>query len=266
MPAWLVPAIIGAAQLVGGLIGQRKQRKENRELAQFQADANERYLQQQQEYNSPKNQMLRYQEAGLNPHLIYGQGNPGSQSAPLQYPDIKSTDFQSLASSLGPLVNQSMLTQSQVQANDARIRKTGQDISLSKLQQAVLAKNPLLDEEGFAAIINSLRATAESKAAQAGVDITQSEWYQGIKTFYDKDTGKAVREGPAGVLMLERQLDLLDQRFNLGNLDSKIKAQVINSKEFQNAILEVQKNFMTAGDITPQHVLQFLQLLLMKML
>lgn len=30
------------------------------------------------EYNSPANQMLRYQQAGLNPNLIYGQGNSGN--------------------------------------------------------------------------------------------------------------------------------------------------------------------------------------------
>ena len=37
------------------------------------------------EYNSPKNQMKRFQEAGLNPHLIYGQGTAGNaSSAPSQ--------------------------------------------------------------------------------------------------------------------------------------------------------------------------------------
>lgn len=30
------------------------------------------------DYNSPKNQMARYREAGLNPNLMYGQGNPGN--------------------------------------------------------------------------------------------------------------------------------------------------------------------------------------------
>lgn len=29
-------------------------------------------------YNSPQQQMVRYQQAGLNPHLIYGQGTPGN--------------------------------------------------------------------------------------------------------------------------------------------------------------------------------------------
>lgn len=34
----------------------------------------------QNEYNSPQSQMARYKEAGLNPHLIYGQGNNGNAS------------------------------------------------------------------------------------------------------------------------------------------------------------------------------------------
>lgn len=41
----------------------------------------------QNEYNSPRAQMQRFQEAGLNPHLIYGQGNPGNASS-LSVPDV----------------------------------------------------------------------------------------------------------------------------------------------------------------------------------
>lgn len=36
----------------------------------------------QNDYNSPVNQMQRYKEAGLNPFLIYSQGNPGNASSP----------------------------------------------------------------------------------------------------------------------------------------------------------------------------------------
>lgn len=36
-------------------------------------------------YNSPEAQMARFQQAGLNPHLIYGQGNAGNASTPPQY-------------------------------------------------------------------------------------------------------------------------------------------------------------------------------------
>lgn len=39
---------------------------------------NERMWNLQNEYNKPINQMRRYEEAGLNPLLIYNQGNPGN--------------------------------------------------------------------------------------------------------------------------------------------------------------------------------------------
>jgi len=40
----------------------------------------------QNDYNSPQAQMARYQEAGLNPHLIYGQSNT---SSPVQAPNFQ---------------------------------------------------------------------------------------------------------------------------------------------------------------------------------
>ena len=55
----------------------QKQAKEQNEL-------NMQNWLKQQEYNSPKNQMNRFTEAGLNPQLIYGQGTPGNAaSAPV---------------------------------------------------------------------------------------------------------------------------------------------------------------------------------------
>lgn len=36
-------------------------------------------------YNSPQQQMLRFGAAGLNPHLIYGQGSSGQAGSPPQY-------------------------------------------------------------------------------------------------------------------------------------------------------------------------------------
>lgn len=42
---------------------------------------------EQAEYNKPINQMARFQEAGLNPNLIYSQGNPGNMtSSPTMQP------------------------------------------------------------------------------------------------------------------------------------------------------------------------------------
>lgn len=260
MPAWVVPAIMGAASLVGSWIGNARQKRENRAIAKYQAQKDQEFLAQQNAYNEPKSQMLRFQEAGLNPNLVYGQGNPGNQSSPQQYPEQKTVDYGDMGvqKSLG-LATQAGLTQSQIQATNANTRRTGVLTELNRLQADVVAANPLLNETGFNAIITSLKATAESKVANAGMDTLNSEFYnmQGIGKYGGMKLGE---------VKMFKELELLEQKFNLGAADAKIKAQIIDSKEFQNAILEVQKKFMTDAELTPQHVLQFVQLLLMKFL
>lgn len=255
MPAWILPAAMAVGSLIGNMIQQRKQNKENRKLAETQNTANQAALDKQLEYNTPQNQMQRFMDARLNPNLIYGQGSPGNQSEPLRYPDIKPTQYQNLQDVL-PLFNQTSLAQSQVSAQNAQTRRTGVLTELDKLKTKVMEKNPLLDKAGFDAIISSLVATAEGKVAESGkaaleLDAARSTDASGNNLVYRR--------------MFE-ELQLLEQRFRLGEVDAKIKAQVLNSKEFQNAILEVQKKFMTEATITPQHILTFVQLLLMKIL
>lgn len=236
------------------ITGAKQQQDANLKLAQFQADANQKYLQQQLDYNSPKSQMRRYQDAGLNPNLIYSGGSSvsgGNQSAPLTYPDVRPADYQRLMNAV-PLVNSTRLVNSQVQALDAKTRQTTVLTDLNRLQTQVLEKNPLLDSEGFKAIIDGLKSTASIKESQAGISEIQ-------RTQASASTGLQVQK-------LYSEIQVLEQRFKLGQMDQQIKAQVLQSKEFQNAILEVQKKFMTDGDITPQHIYQFIQLLLMKML
>lgn len=258
MPFWVVPAAIAAGQLIGGLIGQSRQNKANKKLAETQAAANESYLKQQLAYNTPKSQMQRFQDAGLNPNLVYGQGNPGNQSAPLSAPQQQPPDYQALGSNIGPLLNQSLMTQSQVQAIDAKTTHTYAMTALTQLQAQVVAKNPLLDTEGFKAIIDSLKSAASIKGSDATL--------KGIESGFQQMEGFGKWKGlKLGEHKLFRELELLDQKFNLGNLDAKIKAEVINSKEFQNTLLEIQKNWMADGQITPQHILQFIQLFLLKM-
>lgn len=61
--------------------------KANRELAEYSFDMQRQMIQEQNEYNSPVQQMTRYQQAGLNPNLIYGNGqaSAGNQSEIARY-------------------------------------------------------------------------------------------------------------------------------------------------------------------------------------
>lgn len=75
----------------------RKSMRFSREMYQRQLDDNFRLWQIQNDYNSPQAQMRRFQEAGLNPHLIYGQGNSGNaaqlSSPNPENPQFRPTDF-----------------------------------------------------------------------------------------------------------------------------------------------------------------------------
>lgn len=262
--SWVVPAAIAVAGIASQIWGQSRQEKANRKFAEYQNLVNSQLLDKQLAYNTPKSQMERFQAAGLNPNLIYGQGNAGSQTAPQQSADFKPADYQRVGESvsqLAPLINQSMLTQSQVQATDANTRRTSVLTELNRLQARVLAKNPSLNREAYNAIVSSIMSAAEIKANEAAISTQRREWMLGDKVF---SIGGQDLHGPAGVVKMESELKLLEQRFNLGTADQKLKAEVLLSKQFQNALSEIQVKWMKDAEITPQHIYQFLLLLLGK--
>lgn len=87
---WFLPAIAaGASQLLGGLFQRQSDRlstqdsiRANMELAKFQYSKDLEMWNRANEYNLPANQMDRFKAAGLNPNLIYGQGNLASTQLP----------------------------------------------------------------------------------------------------------------------------------------------------------------------------------------
>lgn len=255
---FLIPAIIAGvsalASGIGGAVQGNKNRKAAQKIQREQASANEQYLAEQNAYNSPAAQMQRFQDARLNPHLIYGQGNPGNQSAPLEYPSRRE-EYQNLGN-IGPealaAFNQTSMAQAQVQAVNANTMKTNAQRSLIKMQTAVLARNPLMDDQALEAIISGFISTADIKTTEVNMGLSKLRVQQSTEGMQ--------------VAKLGQEIELLSQKFDLGTQDQSVKAEIIKSKEFQNAILEVQKKFMADGEMTPQHVLQFIQLLLMKIL
>lgn len=240
MPAWIAPAIMAAAGTVNTILTNRR---------------NKKAVEEQNKYNEPKNQMARFQEAGLNPNLMYQQGNPGNQSQPQQV-----QDFSKVLDAI-PLYNQTRMTDSQVQANEASTIKKYSEVQINNLQKQVLEKNPLLNDSYFKAIVDGMMSSAQLKAADANIRGNVAAWMNTQKLGADGNW-----EQSNGMKKMDAELHLLEQRFDLGTQDKAIKAQVLKSKDFQNAILEVQKKFMTDAEITPQHILTFVQLLLMKLL
>lgn len=247
----LIPLIAAGVSAIGNIISNRQQKKSNMQLAKFQADANEKYLAQQNAYNTPKAQMARYGDAGLNPNLIYGQGTPGNQSQALSYPDTGRVDYSRITPEALQMFNQTSMTMSQTQAIDAKTRQTYAMTELNKMQAKLIAANPLLNDEGFKATMDALKMTAELKGTQWNNEL--------INLRKNQATEGAV------VTKAQLEVEALVQKLGLQTQDAAIKAQILKSQEFRNAILEVQKRFMTDGNVTPQHVLQFVQMLLLKL-
>lgn len=237
MPAWVVPAAIAAG---GALINHFAQNNAYRK--------DMRRLREQNLYNSPESQMQRYQAAGLNPNLVYTQGNPGNQSQMVSYPEASAHIGTDAAASY----NQSSMQQSQVAATKAQTVRTGVLTEVAKLQAEVLRRNPYLNDAAFNAIVDGLISAAKIK--QSDVHLKANE------EFYSDATKQTLSS------KMFRELELLEQRFKLGELDQKIKARVLESMEFRNAILEVQKKFAADGEIGPNQILEFVRLLLNKAL
>lgn len=86
--AFPAAAVIGAgASLIGGVFGNRSRKREAERQRQF----SESMWNKQNAYNTPKMQMERLKAAGLNPALMYGQGNVGNaeKALPYQQPQIE---------------------------------------------------------------------------------------------------------------------------------------------------------------------------------
>lgn len=230
LPAFLaaaIPSVIAtAANVIGGSYGASKQKDYSMEIAKYQ-----------NEYNLPVNQMARLTDAGLNPNLMYGVASPGNMSAP--QPVNVSAPYEGI----GTTYLQAGLTSS-------KTSESSQKREVMKVQKEVLEANPWLNSGYVNALVSSMMSTAAMKKQEAD--------------FY---TGDAKYEGVSkpGIQKMQLEIETLVQRFNLNQADQKIKAEIVQSKEFQNEIDEVKARWLTDATINPQTIMEGVKMLLMYM-
>jgi len=78
--------------LVGSIIStiaakkaQDRENAHNKQMAEYSYSKDLEMWNRQNQYNAPESQMNRFKEAGLNPNLIYGQGNSGNATTLPKY-------------------------------------------------------------------------------------------------------------------------------------------------------------------------------------
>jgi len=256
--------------ILSDAIASKRQLKHNKSLAAYQFGQNRQLLQEQLAYNTPKAQMERYKDAGLNPNMVLSQGSAGNQSAPLSYPDIKPADV-GYGAQLGSVlmdqflkVRQGELLKTQTDLNNVKKDEVTINKDLKRAQTEVVKANPYLNKSYVDAMVTQLQSTALMKKQEADFLLQETSADQKNRFFYEQEGGAYNVE--RGWIKLSNQLRLLDQKFELGEKDQQAKAQIIQSKEFQNELQKIQVDWMTNAEITPQHIYQGIMLLLGKLI
>lgn len=130
----------GIASSLINIIGQNYINNRNiEEQRRAQAQAQEYWI-QQQEYNSPKNQLARIQEAGLNPDMLYGQSSSGvAGNAPTPAQTINPP-------TLNPYFLDPMIA-SDISKNISEIAKNKADAKKSNSEAELANQQKLTEEE-----------------------------------------------------------------------------------------------------------------------
>lgn len=84
LSAGALAAIYAGSALAGGGVSAAATGKMNRQSRLHSLRMYERQLKDQREYGSPEATMQRFKDAGLNPHLIYGQGTQSEKVPSMQ--------------------------------------------------------------------------------------------------------------------------------------------------------------------------------------
>lgn len=159
-----MPLPLAAITAGAGLLGQginawatsannRKMRNYNwRMYQQERQDALSDYH-MQNEYNSPKNQMLRFKEAGLNPNLIYGQTNDGgvvrSNSADSFHPEAPQVDLQGITRDSLSAYYDTALKAAQTDNLKKALETADENIRLTQAQTAATLAGAASTEQGI---------------------------------------------------------------------------------------------------------------------
>lgn len=138
--------IAGASSILGSMLNAKSNANNNALQQQLVQDANA--------YNTPANQMQRFQDAGLNPYMMLGQVNAGNQTS---VATTSPTDYSSGVQGVGNAANtliQAASVGSQMQLNQANVAKTESETALnvldSKTREAQnLAQINLLVKQGL---------------------------------------------------------------------------------------------------------------------
>lgn len=274
-----IGAIIGAGAGLYDSHQNRKTSKQNTDktIAAQKAESELAYQRQVQmwgmnnAYNSPEAQMQRFTQAGLNPHLIYGQGNAGnSQSFPQYQPADLRYNYAApkYGAAIGSILPTLMAVGTWMQNMratevDMNAKRTGMDKSeleqarINQLLQHLEERNPQIIRQGNQ---RSDLMDYQKQASDYNVNKARTSLFEMEQNFRNKygeglfnDMGSAwsPQGGKYSDIGGMKKLEYLQQ-------ESKNRLQGLSEEGggYKNKLLRAQSS-MTDFDITnPQALMQ----------
>lgn len=213
---------------------------------------NERLQKEQREYDSPAAQRARFIAAGINPNIAFG-GNGGSAGSafPISAGNVPGVNVQP-PNAAWPDIGGAWLRAGQVQAQTELTQQRTEESRTNQALQEVMIDiqktNPMLQPWVATWVQTSMMETARLKSLESRQWMTSQ---QGVMRLSTK---------------INAEVEAMTQRLGLNVLDLEIKNKILESKEFENAIKQIQVKWLEDAEMTPEHVRQGLMLILSKMI
>lgn len=217
----------------GSAAGSALTYQQQKDLAKYQYDLNMQGWREMNEYNSPKNQMARYQEAGLNPNLIYGSGSASAGNAG-SFPEYKAPNlarFQAF-DNVG----------SQFLAGMMQIQQLS---NLNKQGQLLEAQTDLAHHNSDVAKANAMNTFAMVPGTRAKSIVADMETH-----YYEDKQKYALKQAAATLQETERRIELIGKQVTNADLDAALKKIDINLAPYKlQQIKALTRSTLLQGDI-----------------
>lgn len=235
----------------------------NRQNQQWLLQQNKELEAEQRQYDSPQAAMQRFKDAGLNPNLIYGNGSSVGQAFPINAGQMPGVHLPQVDARIPvPDVAGNFIGAAQGLANlgltEARTSESAVRTQLTSIQSEIAANNPMLSPDVAQAVSDEMMNTAKLKSAQS--------WYQKNSWMDYQDSEGRTNTSRVYVAKIHAEVEAMIQKLGLNTSDLAVKNKILESKEFENAVKEINAKWLKDGDITPEHIRQGLMLILQSMM
>jgi hypothetical protein len=237
-----IPAIGQGANIASTLITNRQQAKTNLDLYNRQridalADWN-----RQNEYNSPAAQMQRYKDAGLSPHLIYGQQNTA--------PAIRSTEAKAPNFMAPSLDTNALLMSAQLDNIKANTLKT-----LTEAGIKVDSRDYIIGKAKYASDLESYKG--HQMLAQTEFTRAQTEATKQLTSERVKQIRASAQNLAANTDLVGKKKDSLVETIENLKKTRELLTEKVKIEKFEAEAVQKIKAFGT-GASTVMQILNFL--------